>query len=205
VKEAKWLNICSRHILERNQLLKNRTRSLKDIPSPLNTGARTSTLGMRLAGAVLGVPFFAAALVGIGMGRIPNRGHSPATDAFFQIAILYLLLVVLPCSAVLSAALSAFVAPTGQERRFAAGAFFYYAQMLLMFAVFILALFAYAGIGPFWARTLGATTFSASLLTFMASLVASGIGSAVGCVLGTKARLSDGFTTRLLRKLGNKA
>lgn len=190
---------------EKSNLLKNRTRSLKNIPSPLNTGARTSTLGTRLVGAALGVPFFAAALVGIGTGRIPNHGHSPATDAFFQTAILYSLLVVLPCSAVLSAALSAFVAPAGQERRFAAGAFFYYAQMLLMFAVFILALFAYAGTGPFWARTLGGTTCSASLLIFMASLAASGVGSAAGCVLGTNARLSDDFTTRLLRKLENMA
>jgi len=160
---------------------------------------------MRLMNAALGVPFFTAALVGIGMGRIPNHGHSPASDAFFQTAILYLLLVVLPCSAVLSAALSAFVAPAGQEGRFAAGAFFYYVQMLLMFAVFIAALFAYAGTGPFWARTLGATTCSASLLTFMASLAASGVGSAVGYVLGTNARLNDGFTTRLLRKLKQMA
>jgi len=186
-------------------LLKNRTHSPKDIPSPLNTGARTSTLGMRLAGAVLGVPFFAAALVGVATGRIPNRGHSPATDAFFHAASLYLLLIVLPCSAILSAALSAFVAPAGQEKRFAAGAFFYYAQELLIFALLIFALFAYAGSGPFWARTLGGTTCSASLLSFMASLSASGVGSAIGCVLGTNARLSDGFSTRLLRKFGDTA
>lgn len=183
-------------------MLKNRTNSLKNMPSPLNTGARTSTIAKRLAGGVLGVPFFAAALVGVATGRIPNHGHSPATDAFFQVASLYLLLVVLPCSAVLSAALSAFMAPAGQERRFAAGAFFYYAQELLMLAVFILALFAYAGIGPFWARTLSGTTCSVSLLAFMSSLAASGIGSAAGCILGTKARQSDGFPTRLLSKMG---
>lgn len=185
----------------RNQLLKNRTNSLKNMPSPLNTGARTSTIGKRLAGGVLGVPFFAAALVGVATGRIPNHGHSPATDAFFQVASLYLLLVVLPCSAILSAALSAFVAPAGQKRRFAAGAFFYYAQELLMLAVFILALFAYAGIGPFWARTLSATTCSTSLLTLLASLAVSGIGSEAGCLLGTNARQSDGFAMRMLRKL----
>jgi len=190
---------------EKTNLPKNRAHSLKDIPSPLNTGARTSTLGMRLAGATLGVPFFAAALVGVGTGRIPNHGHSPASDAFFHAASLYLLLVVLPCSAVWSAALSAFVAPAGQGRRFAAGAFFYYAQMLLMLAVLVLALFAYAGTGPFWARTLGAMTCSASLLALAASIAVSGIGSAVGCVLGTNARLSDGLATRLLRKLGSAA
>lgn len=100
-------------------------------------------------GVVLGVPFFIAALTGIATGRIPDRGHSPASDAFFHITELYLLLLVLPCAAVVSAAMSVFVAPAGQGRRFAAGAFFYYAQMLLIFAVLLGGLLAMPEQGRF--------------------------------------------------------
>ncbi len=170
-------------------------------PSPLNTGATTSKLGMNLMGFALGVPFFAAALVGIATGHIPNRGHSPASDAFFRTAILYLLLVVLPAAAVLSAAISAFVALEGQERRFAAGAFFYFAQMLLIFLVLLGALLAYAGVGPFWERSLRDLSVASLLLTFGASLLASAVASALGCALGTSARLQSGVAARLLQKL----
>ncbi len=124
-------------------------------PSPLNTGAVTSKIGSNLIGVVLGLPFLIAALTGIATGRIPLRGHSPASDAFFHITELYLLLLVLPCAAVVSAAMSVFVAPAGQGRRFAAGAFFYYAQAPLIFAVLVGSLLAYAGTGPLWKHTLG--------------------------------------------------
>lgn len=156
-------------------------------------------------GLWLGLPFFIRALIGTATGRIPNRGHSPASDAFFQTAELYLLLVVLPCSAVLSAAVSAFVAPKGQERRFAAGAFFYSVQMLLIMLVLAGALLAYAGTGPLWERTLRNLTFPALLQALGASLLASAVGSAAGCAIETSARLRKGPTTRLLQKLGKVA
>ncbi len=169
--------------------------------SPLNTGAVTSGIGLRLAGFVLGVPFFATALLSIATGHLPNRGHSPATDAFARAAELYILLVVLPCANILSAAISAFVAPESQERRFAAGAFFYHVQMLLILVVIGGAFVAYAGIGPFWERSLGNLNIPNLLLTMGASLLASAVASTGGCALGMSARIPNGTTTRLLQKL----
>jgi hypothetical protein len=106
-------------------------------------GTRTAKAGQALGGAALGLPYFVTALALVLSGHLPDQNN-----LFFPITLAYMLLVVLPISAVLSGALAAFAAPDGQEQAYARASLQNYFILILTLGTMTLALEAWQFFDP---------------------------------------------------------
>lgn len=156
-------------------------------------GAKNHTTGQSMVGGVLGVPFFLGALL------LQFSGHPPNAHKFLNLALAYLLFLVLPCSACLSATLSTYMAPAGEERAFVQATFFYYCLGTLIMLTLAASLTLYSQHNIHLVhRSPGSFTLPVMVLAAVINLLAMAIGSQLGYRLGLNARSNESNTVALL-------
>lgn len=157
------------------------------------------SVGQRVAGVSLGMPFFLGSLLLMLAGWLTPHG-----SAWGGWAVGYLILVVYPAASCLSSALATLAAPPGQERAYAKAPTIGYVVLLFCLALLVSSISLYA-LWPFakgqevW-RALAGSPFGPSLpLLLGAALLAPAFG-ALGYAAGRYAcSRPTHVTARLLK------